>query len=58
MDKKVKEQILKIRATGSTNMFDVPRVQRMAFESDFYELVCFLDEYRKEYVQFILTGEE
>lgn len=58
MDKKVKEQILKIRSTGLTNMFDVPRVQRMAFESDFYELVCFLDEHRKEYVQFILTGEE
>jgi len=31
----VKEQILAIRDTGQTNMFDTPTVQRLAFESDF-----------------------
>jgi hypothetical protein len=39
MDEKVKEQILAIRDTGLTNMFDVTAVQRLAYERDFYELV-------------------
>ena len=57
MDEKVKEQILAIRDTGLTNMFDVNRVQRLANERDFYELVLYLEDHRKEYVNFILTGE-
>ena len=57
MDEKVKEQILAIRDTGLTNMFDVNTVQRMAYERDFYELVLYLEDHRKEYVNFILTGE-
>lgn len=58
MDIKVKEQILVIRDTGLTNMFDVTAVQRIAYEMNFYELVNYLEENRKEYVRFILTGEE
>ena len=54
---RIKEQILAIRATGRTNMFDVPMVQYIANEMCFYELVVYLEEHRKEYVQFILTGE-
>ncbi len=57
MTDKVKEQILEIRDTGLTNMFDVNTVQRLAYERDFYELVAYLEENRKEYVHFILTGE-
>jgi hypothetical protein len=57
MDEKVKEQILAIRDTGLTNMFDLPVVQRLAYERDFYELVCWLEDHKKEYVRFILTGE-
>ena len=57
MTEKVKEQILAIRATGLTNMFDIPMVQRLAYERDFFELVTYLEEHRKEYVRFILTGE-
>lgn len=57
MDKKVKEQILAIRDTGLTNMFDVNTVQHLAYERDFYELVLYLEDHRKEYVNFILTGE-
>jgi hypothetical protein len=57
MDEKVKEQILAIRDTGLTNMFDLPVVQRLAYERDFYELVCWLENHKKEYVRFILTGE-
>lgn len=57
MNIKVKEQILAIRATGRTNMFDIPMVQYIANEKHFYELVVYLEEHRKEYGQFILTGE-
>ena len=57
MDKKVKEQILAIRDTGLTNMFDVNTVQHLAYERDFYELVLYLEDHRKENVNFILTGE-
>jgi hypothetical protein len=57
MDAKVKEQILAIRETGLTNMFDLPMVQRLAYERDFYELVCWIEDHKKEYTHFILTGE-
>ena len=58
MDEKIKDQLLKIRATGLTNMFDMNMVQRLAFEREFYELVCWLEDHRKEYVRFIMYGEE
>lgn len=57
MTETIKEQILAIRDTGLTNMFDVNTVQRLAYERDFYELVVYLEENRKEYVQYILTGK-
>lgn len=57
MDEKIKEQILYIRSTGLTNMFDVPMVQRLANEYSFYELVIFLEENRADYTHFILYGE-
>jgi hypothetical protein len=57
MTEAIKDQILAIRNTGLTNMFDVNAVQRLAYERDFYELVVYLEENRKEYVHFILTGE-
>jgi hypothetical protein len=57
MDEKIKEQILAIRDTGLTNMFDVNTVQQQAYERDFYELVLYLEDHRKEYVNFILTGK-
>lgn len=57
MTEKIKEQIFEIRDTGLTNMFDVNMVQRLAYERDFYDLVLYLEENKKEYVQFIMTGE-
>lgn len=57
MDEKAKEQILRIRDTGLTNMFDLPCVQRLAFDRGYYELVLFIEEHRGEYVRFIMTGE-
>lgn len=57
MTDKVREQILAVRDTGLTNMFDLNAVQRLAYERDFYELVMFIEEDRAAYVRFILTGE-
>lgn len=57
MTEAIKDQILAIRNTGLTNMFNVNAVRRLAYERDFYELVVYLEENRKEYVHFILTGE-
>ena len=57
MTEKIKEQIIAIRDTGLTNMFDTNTVQRLAYEHGFYELVVFIEENRKEYVHFILYGE-
>ena len=53
----VKRQILAVRDTGLTNMFDVRMVQRIANDMGFYELVVYLEEHRREYAHFILTGE-
>lgn len=53
----VRKKILAIRDIGLTNMFDIPMVQKLAYERDFYELVCWLEKHRTEYVRFILTGE-
>lgn len=58
MNQKIKEQILAVRDTGLTNMFDVRAVQRIAYEMDFYELVNFLEENQKAYVNFIMHGDE
>ena len=57
LTEKVREQILAIRDTGLTNMFDIPMVQRLAYDRGYYELVTFLEEHRREYAHFILTGE-
>ena len=52
----IKTQILAIRSSGETNMFDIHRVQQIANRRGYYELVIYLEEHRKEYVNFILTG--
>ena len=58
MSEKVKEQILAVRETGLTNMFDLNAVLRIAYDMDFFELVNFIEENKPAYVRFILIGEE
>ena len=58
MSNNVREQILAIRNTGLTNMFDLCAVQQIAHDMNFFQLVVFLEEHRDKYVRFILTGEE
>ena len=49
MTEKIKEQILAVRATGRTNMFDTNMVQVIADEMKFYELVVFIEEHKGDY---------
>lgn len=58
MTEKIKEQLLTVRETGLTNMFDLNAVQRIAYDMDFFELVDFIEENKAAYVRFILTGDE
>jgi hypothetical protein len=53
----LREQILSIRDEGRVNMFDSPAVQREAFDKGFHVLVCYIEERRRSYVNFILTGK-
>ncbi len=44
MTETIKKQILSIRDSGRTNMFDTNMVQYLANELGYYELVIFLEE--------------
>lgn len=57
MTDKIREQILAIRDGGKVNMLSVNEVQRLAFDSGCYKLVCYIEEHRREYWHFIMTDE-
>ena len=58
MNAKIREQILAIRDTGLTNMFDLPTVQWIARDMGFFELVTWMEDHAAEYVEFILHGDQ
>ena len=58
MTKKLKEQILNIRNSGLTNMYDKKMVQRLAYDRDFFELVCYIEDEPGKYANFITYGNE
>lgn len=58
MTDKIKEQILAIRDTGETNMFDVRKVQEIALREGYNELLVYLADNVGVYSRFILTGKE
>ena len=57
MTTRIMEQILAVQATGKANMLDAHAVQRVAFDMDFYELVTFIEDDRRAYARFIMSGE-
>lgn len=57
MTEEIKNQILAVRQTGATNMFDIIRVMEIAEDLDFNELVEYLPVNKAEYVNFILYGK-
>ena len=58
MDPIIEEQILAVRDTGETNMFDINAVGQIAMREEFFELVEYLYEHEDEYVEFILHGKK
>ena len=58
MTDKIRDEIMEIRDSGESNMFDAKTVQRLAYEREFYDLVTYIEEHPKEYANFILTGRE
>ena len=57
MTSKIKEQILAIRDTRETNMFDVRKVQEIALREGYDELLIYLADNVGAYSRFILTGK-
>jgi len=58
MTDRVFRALLRIRDSGATNMFDTNMVQRLAYDAGEYELVMYIEENKKRYVHFIMTGRE
>ena len=56
MTETIRKQIVAFRDSGETNMLDTNMVQIVADRMGFYELVIYLEEHRREYVSFIITG--
>ena len=53
---KLAGQIITIRDSGAVNMFDTHGVQVEANKRNFFDLVVFIEENRKAYSKFILSG--
>jgi hypothetical protein len=58
MTEEIREQLLAVRDSGLTNMFDCRAVQIIAHEFGYYELEKYVRENIAAYAKFILTGEE
>ena len=58
MNETIKKQILAIRDTELTNMFDVNMVQRLCLDRGYYEAVSFIADNKEAYCRFIMFGEE
>jgi len=57
MNDTIRNQILAIRDTGETNMFDIPVVKGIALREGYTELLNYLEKHKGAYVRFILTGD-
>lgn len=53
----IKKQILTIRDTGATNMFDTRAVKELAEMLEFEELIEYLETNKKQYCEFIMYGK-
>lgn len=59
MDKdKLKEQILSVRSTGLTNMFDTAGVLSIARQLGYTELSTYLNQKDNNYFAFIMCGDD
>ena len=53
----IRDQIIAIRDSGETNMFDSSTVQSIAKREGYLELEWYIQKHRMSYLNFILTGE-
>lgn len=51
-------QIIKVKDTGLTNMFDTNSVQRIAYKMGLYELVMFIEDDKKAYINIVINGKK
>ncbi len=51
----INEQIQEVRATGLVNMLDIKSVQRVAFDNEFYELVCLIEDDKQAYLDLLMA---
>ena len=56
LNEKIISQILAIRDIGESNMFDTNYIQWIANRDNYFELVIFIEEHQKEYLDFIMHG--
>jgi hypothetical protein len=54
----IRNQIMMIRASGETNMFDTRTVHKIALRESFEELAGWLPNHKTEYSNFIITGNK
>jgi len=58
IDDIVRKQIMAVRKSpDAPNMFDVNAVMRIANREKYFDLVVFIMEHRREYSNFVLTGD-
>jgi len=55
----VQQQLEAVRRSGKANMFDRSLVQRVAYESDYFELVNWIEDHSSdEYVQLLMDNDK
>jgi hypothetical protein len=59
MDKIIKAQVIKVRDTSLTNMFNLRNVKFIAQELNLNELVTYISntDNEKDYISFIINGK-
>ena len=55
---KTKQQILAVRDSGQTNMFDLQNVWQIALKNEYDELLDFIEDSPEDYARFIISGNE
>ncbi len=57
MTQTVFSQLLQVRSGGTVNMCDINAVQRTAFDAGLFDLVLYIEEDKRRYFHFILSGQ-
>ena len=58
MTDEIKRQILTIRETGLTNMFDTRTVKEIGAKFGFKEMIQYINDNPDKYCNFIMWGDE